>query len=150
MCLKSFILALCSVAVTLEPPSPPSWKVCFSLQIYIKCYLHGYRLCPSVKEQEVPFILSVVFSLTSNLPNNLANEFEVFSYSFWKVADFLPPDKETDSSNSRAFLSDPFFYISPCVFLLFHFPHWFEISWRQVPGKAYFLWASGFISNHLT
>lgn len=90
MCLKSFILALCSVAVTLDPPSPSSWKVCFSLQIYIKCYLHGCWLCPSVKGQEVPFILSVVFSLTSNLPNNLVNEFEVSSYFFWKVADFFP------------------------------------------------------------
>lgn len=104
-------------------PSPPSWKVGFSLQICISCDLHSCRLCPSVKGQEVPFILLLVFNLTPNLHSNLANEFEVSSYPFWKVADPPPPppDKETDCSNSRAFLSHPFFCISPCFSFSFIF-----------------------------
>lgn len=106
MCLKSFILVLCSVAVTLD------------LHHHLgKCVSVCRFASPATFTAADFVLLSLVFNLTSNLHSNLANEFKVSSYSFWK--DFSPRD--TDCSDSRAFLSDPFFCIFPCFSFSFIF-----------------------------
>lgn len=131
MCLKSFILVLCSAAVTLD------------LHHHLgKCVSVCRFASPATFTAADFVLLSLVFNLTSNLHSNLANEFKVSSYSFWK--DFSPRD--TDCSDSRAFLSDPFFCIFPSLSFSSLIWNFMKTSSRESPYSVgfwvYFRWSN--------